>query len=505
MGCAGCSTSTDGKPGGCGSNGNCGSGGCNRLNTYDWLTTMDIKDVDGYDIVEVSFKNGARKAFFKNPPHIGAITGDRVVVDTGSGWDVGSITLSGELVKLQIKKKRVKVNGINEEVLRLANERDIEKMDEARKQEMPAIIKAREIARTIGLDMKIGDIEFQADKRKATFFYTADGRVDFRELIRYFAKEFKVKIEMRQIGARQETARLGGIGSCGRELCCSTWLTDFKSVNTSAARYQNLAINQAKLSGMCGRLKCCLNFELDSYLEALEDFPRHADKLKTQAHDAVLLKTDIFKRIMYYATIKDGRRGKVYTLPVDRVKEIIALNKAGKKPEGLVDHATLMLEAQQEEEKIDFESVNNVLELPMEKRNKKRRNSRNKRRKPGEGKGNDKSRGRTGAKKGGPKGEAKEGESKAKSNRGPRKPRPPRGPRKDGEAKGPKPNGENKGPKKEGGNNKGPKRNGPKAEQKDGGNKGGGNRRGRGPRKPRPPRGPKKDGGAPKGGGDKKE
>ena len=178
---------------------------------------------------------------------------------------------------------------------------------------------------------------------------------------------------MRQIGARQETARLGGIGSCGRELCCSTWLTDFKSVNTSAARYQNLAINQAKLSGMCGRLKCCLNFELDSYLEALEDFPRHADKLKTQAHDAVLLKTDIFKRIMYYATIKDGRRGKVYTLPVDRVKEIIALNKAGKKPEGLVDHATLMLEAQQEEEKIDFESVNNVLELPMEKRNKKRK------------------------------------------------------------------------------------------------------------------------------------
>ncbi|MEL7020783.1 MAG: regulatory iron-sulfur-containing complex subunit RicT, partial [Bacteroidota bacterium] len=296
MGCAGCTTSKSGSScaDGCQSNGGCGTGGCNRLNTYDWLAKREIIDVDPFDLVEVSFKNGSRKTFFKNPSYVNAITGDNVVVETGNGYDVGTISLSGELVRLQMKKKRVKFNSITHKILRIANQRDMEKLSEARELENATRVRARVIARTLGLEMKIGDVEYQGDKRKATFYYTADGRVDFRELIRQFAKEFRIKIEMRQIGARQESARIGGIGSCGRELCCSTWLTDFKSVSTAAARYQNLAINQAKLSGQCGRLKCCLNFELDSYLDALEDFPKHVDKLKTKNGLAVLIKTDIF-------------------------------------------------------------------------------------------------------------------------------------------------------------------------------------------------------------------
>ena len=243
------------------------------MNTFDWLSVMDVEDPEPFDIVEVSFKNGARKSFYKNPESLDIITGDNVVVETGTGYDIGRITLSGDLVRLQMKKKNVDEDAVLHAVLRRANDRDMERLEEARSMEKHTMIRSRVIARTLGLEMKIGDVEYQGDKRKATFFYTADGRVDFRELIRHYAKEFRVKIEMRQIGARQESARIGGLGSCGRELCCSTWLTDFKSVSTAAARYQNLAINQAKLSGQCGRLKCCLNYELDTYLDALEHFP----------------------------------------------------------------------------------------------------------------------------------------------------------------------------------------------------------------------------------------
>ncbi len=373
MACTGCSTK-DGKPGGCG-NGGCASGGCNRLNTYDWLATTDIHDPDHFEIVEVSFKNGARKDFYYNMPYTTASTGDTVVLETSAGYDVGKISLSGELVRLQMRKKKVNKDNIFNKVLRVANRRDLERLSEARALEQKTMVRARAIARTLDINMKIGDVEYQGDRRKATFYYTADGRVDFRELIRHYAKEFRVKIEMRQIGARQESARIGGLGSCGRELCCSTWLSDFKSVSTAAARYQNLAINQAKLSGQCGRLKCCLNYELDSYVDALGRFPKKADTLKTEAGIATLVKTDIFRGVMYYAYIKNGIRGKFYPLDVERVEEILAENKAGKTPMELQD-STLLSGADVE---MDYGDVTNVIELPPEERRKrKRRRKRNK-------------------------------------------------------------------------------------------------------------------------------
>ncbi|MEM9990526.1 MAG: regulatory iron-sulfur-containing complex subunit RicT, partial [Bacteroidota bacterium] len=375
MSCQGCAVGDNGKPNGCKSNGGCSSGGCNRLNTYDWLSKMDIYDPSAFQFVEVSFKNGSRKEFFRNEPHTRTITGDSVVVEAQNGYDIGEISLSGELVRLQMKKKRKDVKGIKHSIIRRANERDMERLQEAREAEQETMVRARVIARSLDLDMKIGDVEFQGDKRKATFYYVADGRVDFRELIRHFAKEFKIKIEMRQIGARQESARIGGIGSCGRELCCSTWLTDFKSVSTTAARYQNLAINQSKLSGQCGRLKCCLNYELDTYMDALQAFPKGLDALQTQAGKAVLVKTDIFKRIMYFAYEKEGFRGQFYPLDVERVKEIAKMNKTGEKP---LDLQTLrIIEEVSLEEEMDFDAdLTGVIELPMEKRKKKRRKSR---------------------------------------------------------------------------------------------------------------------------------
>ena len=236
------------------------------------------------------------------------------------------------------------------------------------------MIRARAIARTLDLNMKVGDVEFQGDGRKCTFYYTADGRVDFRELIRSYAREFKVKIEMRQIGARQESARIGGIGNCGRELCCSTWLSEFKSVNTSAARYQNLAINQTKLSGMCGRLKCCLNYELDTYIEALEDFPDKAEKFKTEAGLAILVKTDVFKRLMFYTYIDN--RAKFYAIHVDQIWEALEMIKNGKLPASLDDILAMAPDTEvdeAEEAEPDYDSINDVVQLPIEKRKKKKK------------------------------------------------------------------------------------------------------------------------------------
>ncbi|RMG84376.1 MAG: hypothetical protein D6714_08015 [Bacteroidetes bacterium] len=385
MSCAGCSVKTkNGTPAGCGSKGNCLTGGCNKLNTFDWLSTMDIHDVEEFPIVEVSFKNGARKGYYVNALDYPVSTGDMVVVEAAAGYDVGKISLSGDLVRLQLKKRKLREEDLLLKIIRRANQRDLEKLEEARQLEYPTMVRARAIARTLGLEMKIGDVEYQGDRRKATFYYTADGRVDFRELIRHYAKEFRVKIEMRQIGARQESARVGGIGSCGRELCCSTWLSDFKSVSTAAARYQNLAINQAKLSGQCGRLKCCLNYELDTYMEALEQFPENADKLKTEVGVAILIKTDIFKGLMYYAYEKEGFRGKHYPLSLERVHEIKALNDSGKFPTDLVDiHALIDLD---EEPEIDFrDDVTGVLELPPEEKKKRRRRRRNKPNPPNRG------------------------------------------------------------------------------------------------------------------------
>lgn len=384
MGCAtcaiggGCGSKTNGGAAGCGSKGNCS---CNRLNTYDWLSDIDLPPLDDFNVVEVSFKQGSRKSFFFNHFPGRVSTGDMVVVESGAGFDVGRISLSGELVKLQMRRKKVKDVGLLPAIIRRANERDLERLADARAEEKNAMVMARAISRQLGLKMKIGDVEYQGDKRKATFYYTADGRVDFRELIKLYAREFRVKIEMRQIGARQESARIGGIGSCGRELCCSTWLSDFKSVSTAAARYQNLAINQSKLSGQCGRLKCCLNFELDTYMDALEDFPRKADKLETEAGTAILIKTDIFKRTMYYIYQKQGF-SKTYALDVERVKEIKKLNKAGEKPVEL-GQSRILVEVDDDEDNYDdgYGDVTGGVELSdldKNSKSKKRRRNRNK-------------------------------------------------------------------------------------------------------------------------------
>ena len=377
MGCAGCSVGMDGVPKGCGSNGHCTSGGCNKMNTFDWLSALDVHDPTEYNMVEVSFKNGARKDFYKKQEYTNAQTGDLVVVESNSGLDVGRISLSGELVRLQMKKKKVSEDNINHSVIRKAHERDLEKLDYARSKEKDCMVRARAIARTLDLEMKIGDVEFQGDGRKATFYYTAEGRIDFRELVRNFAKEFKVKIEMRQIGSRQESARIGGVGACGRELCCSTWLSDFKSVTTTAARYQNLAINQTKLSGQCGRLKCCLNYELDTYLDALKGFPKHVDKLQTEEGYAELMKTDIFKGIMYYILKSERKRGTVVALTKERVAEIKKLNDDGKKPArllGAVSSGWIPGESSSDDTEMEFADVTGEIELPEIKKKRRKGN-----------------------------------------------------------------------------------------------------------------------------------
>ncbi|WP_353481103.1 regulatory iron-sulfur-containing complex subunit RicT [Haliscomenobacter sp.] len=381
LGCTSCGTSSGTK--GCNSNGGCATGGCNRLNTYDWLSSLDIIDIDPLNIVELSFKNGVRKQFYRVADQVRVVTGDTVVAETGNGYDVGKVSLSGELVRLQMKRRRVDERSITNFVLRRANERDLERLEEAREAEQPTMVRARAIARTLGLDMKVGDVEYQGDKRKATFYYTADGRVDFRELIRHYAKEFRVKIEMRQIGARQESAIIGGIGSCGRELCCSTWLTDFKSVSTAAARYQNLAINQVKLSGQCGRLKCCLNYELDTYLDALADFPSGADRLTTKKGTATLIKTDIFKKLLFYVYDHERGRGTVYPLDLSKVKEIQEMNGRGEKPDEFDVAATTNFVPEED----GFVDVTGDIELPDDKKRRKKKKKKRPQDRGGEGDG----------------------------------------------------------------------------------------------------------------------
>lgn len=334
MSCTSCSTASNGKPGGCKSNGGCSTGGCNRMNTHDWLRNLPIADMDSAcKVMEVSFSQGTRKDFFRNPTLQPFEKGDLIAVEGVSGFDIGEVSLTGEIVRLQLKKRGVKEdNPEMKKVLRIATDRDIETWKQNKAREPEAVIRSRAIAKQLKLDMKISQVEMQADGRKATFFYIADGRVDFRELIKVYASEFKVKVEMRQIGARQEAGKVGGIGSCGRELCCSTWLTDFSSVNTTAARYQNLSINQTKLSGQCGRLKCCLNYELDTYLDALQHFPDNCDVLQVAKGNAFLIKKDIFKNLMWY-TLPDSN--KQYPLTLDRVKKIKSLNQQGIRPDDL--------------------------------------------------------------------------------------------------------------------------------------------------------------------------
>ena len=383
---------------------------------------LEVEDPTTSHIVEVSYKAGARKEFCNCPPHLDVNTGDMVVVDEGNGYNMGRISLSGDLVRLQMKKKRVQEDRVLHTVVRRANDRDLQRLAEARSNEKPALVKSRAIARTLGLEMKIGDVEFRGDTRKATFYYTADGRVDFRELVRHYASEFRVKIEMRQIGARQESSRIGGLGACGRELCCSTWLTDFKSVTTSAARYQNLSINQTKLSGQCGRLKCCLNYELD----ALKDFPKDVDRLKMETGVVTLIKTDIFKRLMYYAYETERGRGNITAVHVDRVKEIKAMNARGEYPVKLVSDDFASDEDGQGTTSDFGAEVTGFIELPEEKR-RRRGKRRGRKRKgsrgggQGSGSGQNKSQNRGDKQQGdaGPKGQ--EGSQKSRRRGGRRR------------------------------------------------------------------------------------
>lgn len=360
MGCSGCSTGrgcgtgTKGLPPGCKNNGACGVGGCNVLNVFDWLA--DIRLPEGqtpYDIVEIRFKN-SRKEFFKNVNNLPLVTGDTVAVEAGSGHDIGIVSVTGELVKLQMKKKNV--NPQSEEIKKIyrkARPADIDKWKEAILLEKATMTRARELAIQLKLEMKISDVEYQGDKSKVTFYYTAEDRVDFRELIKKYAEAFKVRIEMRQIGYRQEAAKLGGIGSCGRELCCSTWLTDFRTVSTSAARYQQLSLNPTKLAGQCGKLKCCLNYELDNYMSSLKEFPDQEIKIKVDKGTLVHQKTDIFKRVIWYTLEQDSSQ--FFPFTVEKVHEAIKLNTQGKQV-ALMESIIQPVE-DEKKDKNDYENV----------------------------------------------------------------------------------------------------------------------------------------------------
>lgn len=369
MGCDSCGTKGS-APGGCQSNGSCGTNSCNRMNAYDWLVNLPIADADDVcRVIEVSFSQGSRKDFYRNGTMQHFEKGEWITVEGVSGFDVGEVQMTGEIVRIQLKKKGAdEFSPDMRKVLRRAGDRDLELLKQNKAREKEALIRSRAIAKQLNLNMKVSQVEFQADGKKATFFYIADDRVDFRELIKIYAGEFKIKVEMRQIGARQEAGKIGGIGSCGRELCCATWLTDFKSVNTAAARYQNLSINQTKLSGQCGRLKCCLNYELDTYLDALQGFPENADMLRVARGTATLIKKDIFRNLMWYVLPDSNKQ---YPLTIERVNTIRLLNNQNVIPEEMeaVD-VTTMKQKEVEPEFVDV--VGHITLKSLEKSDKKR-------------------------------------------------------------------------------------------------------------------------------------
>ena len=377
MACGSCGTGEDGKPRGCKSNGACTSGGCEKLSVFDWLSNMTLPGNETpFNIYEVRFKNG-RKHFFKNKEKLTISMGDVVAVEGSPGHDIGVVSLGGELVKVQMKKRKVSIDSEEiKKIYRKASQRDIEIWEKARNRELETQKRGREILGRLGLKMKLSDVEFQGDGNKATFYYTAEARVDFRQLIKDLAGAFSIRVEMKQVGARQEAARLGGVGSCGRELCCSTWLTDFRKVTTSAARYQQLSLNPLKLAGQCGKLKCCLNFELDTYLDALNDFPKQEKILKTESGDAEFVKMDIFKKLLWY-TYKENR-SKWYKLSLEQVQEIIDLNNKNEVSIPLEDYESEI----EEVVVVDFENVvgqDSLTRFDTPKKN--RRRNRNKKRK----------------------------------------------------------------------------------------------------------------------------
>ena len=341
------------------------------MNVHDWLMNMPMAyAADECKVIEVSFNQGSRKEFYRNATLQQLEKGDLICVEGVSGFDLCEVSMTGELVRLQMKKKGVdEGNPEMKKVLRRASDRDIDTWRHTKGREKEALIRSRAIAKQLKLEMKVSEVEIQADSRKATFFYIADGRVDFRELIKIYASEFKLKVEMRQIGARQESAKVGGIGSCGRELCCSTWLTEFKSVNTTAARYQNLSINQTKLSGQCGRLKCCLNYELDTYLDALQHFPDNCDSIQVVKGHASLIKKDIFKNLMWYVLPDTNKQ---YPVTIERVRKIKSLNAQGIIPEEL-EVADLTSSKMKEVEPEFVELVGQISLRSLEKADKKRK------------------------------------------------------------------------------------------------------------------------------------
>ena len=351
MSCSGCSTGSNGTPKGCRNNGTCGSDGCNKMTVFNWLSNMEVvSEKEISNIIEVRFKNG-RKEFYKNNEDLSISIGDLVVVKAERGYDLGHTSLKGGLIQIQMKKKKVDPKKEVLPVLRKATQKDIDVWTKSRDKEEAIKKKSREMAIGLKLKMKISDIEFQGDGSKATFYYTAAGRVDFRQLIREMAREFHTRIEMKQVGLREEAARLGGIGSCGRELCCSTWLNDFRSVTTSAARYQQLSLNPQKLAGQCGKLKCCLNYELDFYQNALKGFPKSNTKILTEKGIAFCQKIDIFKGLLWFVYKNDSVNW--HELSVDTVNEIIKINATGKKINSLEEYTSTI----NVDEDLEFQNV----------------------------------------------------------------------------------------------------------------------------------------------------
>ena len=337
-----------------------------KLSVFDWLSTIQAPKQNKCNFVEVRFKND-RKSYYNNannlPLHIGSV----VTVESNPGHDIGVVSLTGELVKIQMKKKHFSEDAALK-IYRVATQKDVEIWQDARKKEDQTKIQARKIAKNLGLEMKITDVEYQGDGSKATFYYTAEGRVDFRQLIKEYASSFKTKIDMKQIGYRQESAKVGGIGSCGRELCCSTWLTDFRSVNTNAARYQQLSINPLKLAGQCGKLKCCLNFELDSYVDALSDFPSSNTILETEKGRAFCIKIDVFKKKMWFAYVDNSMAW--YDLDVAEVKKLMKINSKGQKSIPLEELKTFT--GADKVETVDLIQENNLDRFEKKKQNKHR-------------------------------------------------------------------------------------------------------------------------------------
>jgi cell fate regulator YaaT (PSP1 superfamily) len=385
MACTSCSTGAkDGTPKGCKNNGTCGTDSCNKLTVFDWLSNMALPGgQEPFNAVEIRFKNG-RKEFFRNTEKLTLSIGDVVATEASPGHDIGIISLTGELVKVQMKKKGENPDGELAKVYRKATQKDIDIWSQCREKEEKIKVKAREIAISLKLEMKISDIEFQGDASKATFYYTANDRVDFRQLIKDFAREFSIRIEMKQVGFRQEASRLGGIGSCGRELCCSTWLTDFRSVNTSAARYQQLSLNPQKLAGQCGKLKCCLNYELDTYLDALKHIPDMETKLYTEKGDAFCQKIDIFKELMWFSYANSPAHWHV--LPVAQVQEILAINKKKERVASLEDYVVEVVpQVEKTYQNVVGQDSLTRFDQPKSKNNKKKKNFK---KKPNEPKGN---------------------------------------------------------------------------------------------------------------------